>query len=269
MKHIFALTLCICTAVAANAQNPGYFNRKNVVEFSMNGQYPIFPNIKYITGSNFYKVKNGMLTNSRDRFDFGFRFAYMRTLKRNFGLGLEFGYDYYSIQREGTSAYLEAPYYYYVNIDFSKMDVSSMMIMPKLEFSNKGSVLPMGIAHQIGIGIRMVKPVDKEYSYASGQYDNYTMEAIPIPEKYKYKGGSVRGLTLMYAVNMRTPLSKRLFLNYGLRYTLNFMSKPSYLEQQTIQDSGLEMSEAEFRLIARERKQLSFIQASIGLSFAF
>ncbi len=267
MKNIFALTLCIFLAAAANAQNPGYFNRKNVLEFSMNGQMPVFNNLRYAFGDPFYKVKNGRLTNSRDRFDYGFRFAYMRTVKRNFGIGLEFGYDYFSIQRDNKYV---SDWFYNNNYDFEKIDVSSMMIMPKLEFSNKGSVLPMGIAHQIGIGIRMVKPRDKEYHYADGEYSgsSQTGVAIPMPDTSSYQGGSVRGLTVMYAVNMRTPLSKRLFLNYGLRYTLNFMSKPSYLEYDNMNQS-IEMSEAEFRMLARQRKQYSFIQASIGLSFAF
>lgn len=268
MKHIFALLFGIFAAVTAKAQNPGYFNHKNVLEFSFNGQVPLFANIREITGDDYFnKLENSTFVRQRDFFDYGFRFAYMRTLKRDLGIGLEFGYDYFTVQRE--TQYNSG--WFYGNTYFQKTDVSSMMIMPKIEFSNKGSVLPMGISHQIGLGVRLVKPTD-EQSY----YIHMTDGSLPYGKKpliknpYDYKGGAVRGMTLMYAVNMRTPLSKRLFLNYGLRYTLNFMSKPSYLDIEEYQNNETpELMEAEFRSMVRQRKQLSFIQASLGISFAF
>lgn len=268
MKNIIAALVCITFTFASQAQNPGYFNHKNVAEFSFNAQTPLFSNLAYIFGGDYFnKVQGTRFAKTRDNFDYGIRLAYMHTFKRNFGAGLEFGYDYFSVQQEPKTYYSGWDYGY---LAFERTNVSSMMIMPKLEFSNKGSVLPMGISHQIGLGIRMVSPVDKQYYIANALNQNQVYYT-PIEENpYKYKGKAVRGATLMYAVNMRTPLTKRLLLNYGLRYTLNFMSKADYYEKQEAYDNpGPELLEPIFRDLVRKRKQLSFIQASIGLSFAF
>jgi hypothetical protein len=253
-----------------HAQNPGYFGKKNVIDFTFIAQSPVFGNIGYQGGSNqLLKLENGNLVESKDRFDWGFRFNYSHPTKRDFALGIEAGYDYYSVQRNYRS---DADYY--TNYYFEKLDVKSLSIMPKLEFSNEGGLLPMGISHQIGIGIRMVKPVDKAFSYA--QTDFYASNVnIPITtegaEYLKYTGSAVKGMTLMYALNFRTPLTKSLLLNYGIRYTLNFMSKTyfsAYNSQETY-PNVLKLTENEFQSIVRTRKQLSFIQANIGLSYAF
>lgn len=265
MKKIFFIITFTWLTINAKAQNPGYFNRKNVVEFTAIGQYPFFSNVQAMYGETreFNKVKNDQFKPYRDRFDWGFRIAFNHTFKRNFGAGIEFGYDYFSVQRESRmiiNNFLYSEYF------FEKVDAASMMIMPKLEFSNRGSVLPMGITHQIGIGIRLVKPVNKTYQYALYEYGS----AFEIPDEFAYKGGTVKGVTFMYAVNVRTPLTKSLFLNYGIRYTANFMGNPRYVIPTTY-DGGatLEMTQDEFQSLVRRRKQLSLIQASIGLSFAF
>lgn len=75
----------------------------------------------------------------------------------------------------------------------------------------------------------------------------------------------------MYALNFRSPLTKSLMLNYGIRYTWNFMGKPPYdINGDYVESySDLQLSENELKEIVRYRKQFSLIQASIGLSFAF
>lgn len=272
MKNTIITGLFIALAFGSKAQNPGYFNKKNVVELSVNGQYPFFANLRFALNERYmYKEKDGALAPMRDRFDFGFRFAYMRSLKRNFGVGLEFGYDYFSIQRGSKT--IDGGMGYNATVYFEKTDLTSMMIMPKMEFSSKGGLLPMGIAHQIGFGVRMVKPADKTTHYALANYDNsggqYIGNAVELPAEYKYKGAAIRGFTFMYAVNMRSPLTKSLFLNYGIRYTVNFMGKSIYSEYGNYENNNIAMGESELRYYARQRKQVSFIQASIGLSFVF
>jgi hypothetical protein len=85
----------------------------------------------------------------------------------------------------------------------------------------------------------------------------------------KYKGSAIKGYTLMYAMNFRSPLTKSLLLNYGIRYTVNIMNS-AFLNEYIVEDlSDLELTESEFKDIVRYRKQFSFIQANIGLSFAF
>lgn len=262
MKKYIIYYIFLGLTFTSFAQNSGYFGKKNVFEFSMNGQYPLFPNARILFNNapKFWKVQDGTMVEGYDNFDFGFRFTYMRTVKRNIGIGLEFGYDYFSIQR--TQSVLGFNYVATENID-----VSSMSIMPKIEFTGEKELLPMGIAHQIGVGVRILNPVDKPYSYMNVNGSSVYGPLNEIPDAYKYKGGSVKGYTLMYAINMRTPITKFLFLNYGLRYTWNFMAKGDYYPYAS--DSNIQMSMEEFRYFARQRKQFSLIQGSLGLSVVF
>lgn len=262
MKKSIIYWVLVGLSFSSFAQNSGYFGKKNVVDFSFNGQYPLFSNLSILTSNstNFWHRKGEKLEQAYDNFDYGFRFVYMRTLKRNIGLGLEFGYDYFNIQRPQVV-------YGFSYIMTEKINVSSMAIMPKIEFTGEKELLPMGIAHQIGVGVRILNPVDKPYSYMNVNGNSVFGELKEIPEAYKYDGGSIRGYTLMYAINMRTPLTKFMFLNYGLRYTWNFMSKGDYVPFGS--QTSLQMEMDEFMYLARKRKQFSLIQANVGISIVF
>lgn len=273
MKNIVKVLLLMVFINNVNAQNPGYFGKKNVVDFSVNLQNPLFSNLRSRTDDNtrFLGLDGSNLRSVNDRFDWGFRFNYSRPLKRSFAIGVEFGYDYFSVQRHYKQD--QNNYYYYY---FQKIDVNSMSIMPKLEFSSAGGLLPMGISHQVGIGVRLIKPVDKEYNVGitdNYQSQTYASTVIPIEptlaSKLAYTGSSIKGYTIMYALNFRSPLTKRLMLNYGIRYTWNFMGKPPYNDYMLNSYSDLQLTENELKEIVRYRKQFSLIQASIGLSFAF
>ena len=261
MRKIITVLLFLVFVNQIQAQNPGYFGSKNIVDFTANGQFNFFNNFeKY-----FYRYVNTKLVKTKDNFDWGFRVNYSRVLKRNLAFGVECGYDYYTIQ----------PYeiYNYDNnfkANFENWDVKALNIMPKLEFSNRGGLLPMGISHQVGLGVRLVKVVDREYHYVLNDYGNNISSfsnAIVMPDSFRYKGVA-KGLVVMYALNMRTPISKRLFLNYGLRYTLNFMSR-QLDDTQGNNSQSLSMTQSEYQNLVRQRKQFSLVQASIGLSFAF
>lgn len=273
MKNIVKVLLLMVFIHHVNAQNPGYFGKKNVVDFSINVQNPMFSNLRARWNDNvkFWGLNGSNLSPKNDRIDWGFRFDYSRTLKRNFAIGIEFGYDYFSVQRHYRRD-LNSNYNYY----FESINASSMCIMPKLEFSSPGGLLPMGISHQIGFGVRVVKPVEKAYQvamiegYQTSNNPNTILPINPGLSSYlPYNGSSIKGYTFMYALNFRSPLTKSLMLNYGIRYTLNIMGKAPYDDYSVNSWSDLQLTENEFREIARYRKQFSLIQASIGLSFAF
>ena len=274
MKYRILICLSLLTVQTVLGQNSGYFGKKNVVDFAVNLQNPSFSNLRIFANkeNTLLDLEGDFLTSSTDRLDWGFRFNYSRTLKRNFAIGVEFGYDYFSAQRKFRQSQFSSDYYY-----FQKIDVNSMSIMPKIEFTTSGGLLPMGISHQIGFGVRIMKPVDKDYTVANANdYVFYGSDfLIPVDEtltkETNFVGDPVKGYTLMYAINLRSPLTKSLLLNYGIRYTLNFTGKPPYNFENTYVDdiSDFNLTENEFKEIVRYRKQFSFIQAFIGLSFAF
>src|SRR5690606_5491330 len=70
----------------------------------------------------------------------------------------------------------------------------------------------------------LTKPIEGEYA-VEPHFDSYADPALASsfdPKKVvDYGMDPVRGITILYAFNVRTPISRSLLLNYGIRYTLN------------------------------------------------
>lgn len=184
MTNIVKVLLLMVFINNVNAQNPGYFGKKNVVDFSFNLQNPLFSNLRTVLNSDnkLLGLNGSNIKPVSDRLDWGFRFNYSRPLKRSFAIGLEFGYDYFSVQRQAKQEQYSSVYYY-----FQKIDINSMCIMPKLEFSSSGGLLPMGISHQVGFGVRIIKPVDKEYNVAITQGYQTIGSATSLPVDLRFR----------------------------------------------------------------------------------
>jgi len=274
MKNsIFTWIFCL-TATTLLSQNTGYFGKKTIVEFNMIGSTPVASN--YLFGSEystvFYKEKNGSLVEKRDGFDFGIRLGAMRTLKRNFAIGFEAGTDYFSI---GIPSYLDIStndYSISLPVRHEMMDIRGLYFMPKIEFSNKGGLLPMGITQQIGFGFRYYSPVEKDYLY-DVMPDYYGGQPAPVDiegKVYNYKEESYKSKTVFYGIHMRTPINKFMFINYGVRYTVNFMKRlDQYNTYGTNVNEEYLINRAEMSNLIRARMQRSYIYASVGLSFVF
>ena len=272
MKNAICTWIFCLAATALFSQNTGYFGKKTIIEFNIIGSSPVFSNYVFSseTQVDYYKAKGSSLVQKRDGFDFGIRFGAMRTLKRNFAIGFEAGTDYFSI---GMPPYIDISTNGYTasyDMMHEMMDIRGLYLMPKIEISNKGGLLPMGITHQIGFGFRYYSPVEKDYVYNVQSY--YYGEPLPsnIDAKlYDYDQKAYVSKTLFYGINMRTPLTKFMFINYGVRYTLNFMKKQMIYSSLNSGDEEFYIKRAEMSNLIRDRMQKSFIYASVGLSFVF
>lgn len=265
MRWIIISFLLLGTTNSFLAQNAGYFGKKNTLDAAFNASIPLFSNLRQ--SATMLKYDNGQLAEHKDWIDVAYRFSYMRALSRRFGLGLEIGTEYISARRPNASIQMNTYPYYSANYIFEKIDILTTTVMPKLEFTNATGLLPMGLSHQFGIGINFSNMRDRDYHYQKLSDGSEANEEVKlITSAMKYTGGSVKSVTFMYQLNMRTPLTKFLFLNYGMRYMHNIM--PSF-DSYDSQVSSVTMSKSDFRNIVRNRRQYAFIQASLGLSFVF
>ena len=214
-----------------HAQNSGLYGKKTFIEINGLGYSPMFPNFFNKSDSYYYrtfKVENGFLVEKKDRINYGFRVAIGRALKRNFAIGIEAGLDYFNLRTpyEHYYEYSNNWYYDYYYVKHENLDVKMTQIMPKLEFTKEGGLLPIGMNHQIGFGLNSFQVVDREYEHAvtDGQ-SNLTQEEIAtIGKRFFNRDQKYKGYTVMYAFNIRTPITKNLLINYGIRYTLNLKS---------------------------------------------
>jgi hypothetical protein len=72
------------------------------------------------------------------------------------------------------------------------------------------------------------------------------------------------GMTFLYAFNIRTPLSKSLMINYGIRYTLN-------LKNMFVTDIGTDQKyypEDEVRTDLKRMRLTNVLSFNLGLTYA-
>ncbi|MFT5778243.1 MAG: hypothetical protein ACI837_001199 [Crocinitomicaceae bacterium] len=188
------LFLFILMNFAAFGQHNGFFGKKSYIELNSVSYIPLLANIvDAVNGYISYQKKDGILIEKRDWFDTGIRLAAGRSISNTKGFGLELGLDF-----QDFTPFLA---------EHEMLAMRTVSILPKMEFTHRNGLLPMGLNHQIGLGYALSKLVKKSYigeSYTPDYDENYS------------------GITLLYGLNMRTPLSKKIMLNYGFRYTLNW-----------------------------------------------
>jgi hypothetical protein len=130
----------------------------------------------------------------------------------------------------------------------------------------------MGFSHELGFGVIYSNIVKKDYPFNYSEMQIYGDTAGVVNEEYirqhliNYDVFSVRRFTLLYGMNLKIPLTKFLFLNYGVRYTLNrfpFISKrhvPRYTSDFLFSSGTVDNS------ISFERAKNLF-NFSIGLTY--
>lgn len=273
MKNLFFITI-ILISFNGTAQFSGYYGKKNYVDVDYKFYVPMFGNLR---GQNEGYDEN--LKRKVDWFNYGFRVNLGRLISNHVSIGFEFDQDYaqvpapYSIY--GNSSY---GYYYIGSLGPHEMiDINTITIMPKIGVSRK-SIQPLGITHEFGIGYTITSVQDKDYAYkfTFTQYD----ENLGVDTQYNLtnqnngplidKDTKFKGVTLLYGLNVKKNLTKSLFLNYGIRYTFNWLlghSKISY-DDATSNNIAAFSTEDLFIHIRRQRAY-NFVTANIGLTFAF
>ena len=271
MRFLF-FSLLLTTSAISFAQNSGLYGKKRFLEVNGLGYMPI---IGWFAAdlNEVYKKEGNLLLQGKDIINYGFRLNLGTTVKRNVALSIEFGYDYANINSQeyinvpGTDdwGYSYTAQYY---IQHEMLDVNSMVIMPKIEITKDGGLLPLGLNHQIGIGYTSSIVKDRDYLYKTSgfNYENFTPSEDPetLIENLVNFDQKFKGYSFLYAFNVRTPVTKSLLINYGLRYTLNLTQmSPTYSPG----NFGIESTDV--ASLIRRMRLTNVITFNLGLTFAF
>lgn len=252
MKVLFFILLI---SSGVYSQHTGFFGSKTYIELNTLSHIPIINNLIF-SGSTPYKATGNTLLEKRDWFEVGIRLAIGHSLKNNSGIGLEIGMDFQNLAApEGGNNFDYSTNYI---VKHEMLSVRTLVIMPKLEFANADGLLPIGLNHQVGIGFSSSKVVDKEYLIERNQAISYAEELdfAPISDGFK-------GITFLYAMNMRTALSKHLIINYGIRYTLNVVLLAT---EPLGTQSGYQISRNRLGQSLRSRRLHNALTFNFGLS---
>lgn len=246
-----ATFLFLLVSTFSCAQHNGYYGKKSYVEVSSTSNFPLLHNLLF-TNYTTYKREGNSLIEKKDWFDTGFRVSAGYAPKSNLGFAFEFGMDFQNV----PAPIRDGAFDLYIT-RHEKLSVRTMSFVPKLEFTNMNGLLPLGLNHQIGIGYTTSSVVDKAYVM---NVDNTQAEVALVDFGYSYSG-----FTLLYALNMRTPITQGIMLNYGFRYTFNWLD---ITPTQATTLNGFQVNGSAVGLQIR-RRRFNFLNFNLGVSVPF
>lgn len=253
-------------------KNNGYYGHKGFIQVESVMSYPLFSNF-LSNENNAYTSSNSSLILKKDNFNIGFRINAGYAIKRNIALSFEYGQEY-------SSVYLDPYNTVYTNfgdqyfVEHEMLDVTTNVFIPKIEFGTSKSLLPMGLSHQIGFGISYSKVKEKDYlyryvDYSGASYTGYTHYSTSSSDLDPINFSNLKSLkryVILYALSMRSPITKNLMIHYGLKYTLNVGKKQIYNSYSN--NSNEYFTSEIIQSVARQRLY-SFMSVNVGLTYAF
>jgi hypothetical protein len=266
---LFGVVVLLC--VSLKAQTSGLYGKRNYLEVNGLSNLRLFGLL--IDEAYYYKpLGNGVIA-GRDMIDVGCRMTLGRVFSNSFAFGIEAGMDFQSIGMSSgsfTVPYTDQwgyEYYQYVSFQHEMLDTRTISIMPKVSFTKKGGLLPIGLNHEIGFGINSTKVIDKDYNYRliSGTEYLSAQDSVKLDQRYVDYDQKYSGFTLMYAFKIKTPVSKKVMINYGLRYTLNLRNFGQLIPNS---NQVIVSSDDISRSIGRMRIS-NMMTFNLGISYAF
>jgi hypothetical protein len=225
MKQFITLILISSSFVYSAQGTPGYLGKKIILDFSLKVATPTFRK-QYIA-----VIEDHGLNVKQDVLDLGFKGSAMYAVNRNFLVGGTIGFDRFRTNANrvysiNTNDITFTDDVILDNSNIQALPFTLFSVIPKIEFAGKGSLLPMGLSHQVGIGYFNAR-VDKRAVF--GKVQSYDASGIlsPLTPTNNVENlldpsiKSFNGVTFLYAMNMRLPISDRLMINFGIQYTYN------------------------------------------------
>lgn len=281
---LFILFTFIISSINLSAQdNKGYYNSKFFISFDGLVNNPFFYNIKNSYNEFSYYDKN--LVERKDKVNYGFKLDIAYIAKRNVALSVELGQEFSNIYTPSrinynyfypNSTYSES---YSYDVKQSSLNVRTFSIVPKIHFATKNALLPLGLNHQIGVAINYSKIVDNDAPYEIIENTDYysstpTIVDSIVASQYKTKFFDyenqipTRTIAFLYALNMRTPITKNLLLSYGFRYTFR-VNLNSMLYTANFASNEFVYSQEDISNLIKVQRTRNIINFNLGLTYAF
>ena len=231
MKTILATVVLLASITAHSQDNYGFYGKKTYIEVTSSSYIPLFYNLTTLPGYKRISESSNTLRETENWFHMGLRASVGHTVKSNLGIALEVGYDQFSVNDQlifniqnpdGSNNSWSVK-------NHERVQINSILIMPKIEIAGSNGLLPNGLVHQIGVGFTINNPVEKEYVVNLQNDSSWN----PIPSGFNPDLSDEIDLTrsykmfrLMYGLKMRTPIGKSLMINYGFRYNFDLGITP-------------------------------------------
>lgn len=275
MKKILICSYSLFISLNYFSQNFGYFGKKNILDFDLACYTPFLR--KYFDEQGVYYVStaNG-LKKKGDNIEASFSFNYSRNISRKADFGIEIGYQRIDVGNEQTfsNSIYDTDGNTFKQVYFGALEnfkFNHIYMIPKIELRVKNGIFGLGISHQFGCGIGFSRFVNKKYNFdfkknGSGVQLSEEEKNDFRTNMYDFSNTDFTNFIFMYALNYRKPISEKLMLNYGLKYSLNvgFKSITKYNYNPKYFIDTYEIQE-----LIRADKYFNIIQFKLGLSYVF
>lgn len=266
MRNLLIISTLLLS-LTSYSQNTGLYGKKFCIDIGGSGSFPLFN----MRNGEMYKYKGGELVSKIDLFDYSLRTGVSYALAKNFSLGLEFDMDFLNIAAPESIdfEYTTSSYYYSgTRIKHEALNVHSFVFMPRMSFASKNALLPIGLSHQVGIGMSYSKIKERDYQYkllvTPDNLGNIPDTADFHNRLYNYDNDAVKGLVFMYSLNVRTPINQFMMITYGFRYEINIGLKD--IANGSDPDYFMSIRTAYDNIKTRRRN--SIISLNLGVAFA-
>lgn len=270
--HKFIFPLFLFQVLISSAQHTGkpkgFYNAKYLISAEMIGHIPFVYN--RTKDDYIYSKYDADLKEKTDRFNYGFRISAGKIISRQFIFSLEGGVDFSHVYLPMNKSIPGVDDFNSIKMTFPSLSVRTYSFMPKFEVASKKALMPMGFSCQFGLGLSLSQVIDKNYAAKASVYHYETGEqtfnvnpSYMAKHFYKYDTDLIKSLTFLYAFSIRTALSKKLLLDYGVRYTLNMA-----FDRGTIKESSQYIiSESEMKHYVQNQQFLSIIRLNVGVTY--
>lgn len=252
MKYL-SLFIGLLITSASFAQGSGFYGKRNFIEVSGKGYYPLLQRWVMDPPKGF---NSNFDPAAYDHFNYGATLKYMRSSEKSFARGFELGIDFASIFPKAVLPYEGAV------LESEAFDITTYSLLSKSEMAYGSGTLPMGFVHEFGLGATMTSIDKRDYTYQIIKGE-LTEEQLSVMTPVNYDKNYF-GLTVLYGFKMRHALNKTILFNYGLRYTFNYVFKGDNQAHNNVL-----MSDEEQALAIRKQRISNVITLDVGFTFAF
>ncbi len=246
-----------------SAQNSGFIGKRNIISVDGRLFSPAFYNIfnneddyrKATDGTNNFKDSRNLLT-------YGMNFTLGRTVSNRVAFLLQGSFLRYKTVLHPFNASGTLQSKNVLKSTFFRNQ--SVGIMPIIEFTNSGGIVPFGLSNQIGFGIYTNKPLKDDYLILTQGFPEVTYHDED--KLFDYDTYKIRSYSLMYKINLRLPITRSLLFNIGFRYNLNITKFAAFFDNKS-DEFGFAL--ADYRDQVRRAQITNFVSMETGLSFVF
>lgn len=259
--------ICFSLAVTSLfAQPTGFYGKKILIGVEGFGCVPLL-NGFFKEGVNYYS--NNELVNKKELFNVGYGLHVVRSLNQNRAAGIELNRRYSSapvgsefplVFRNGNDDNTLDTLF--ASIERTQLVTSNVLF--RMEFAPKHSISPFGLTHYFGLGFGIT---GLNQTYAHYQLKNTGNSSTEQIDVLNYTGNwqNYRSVVAQYGISMRYALTKKMALDFGVKYMINYFLKPSV---EAIQESNTAITfDYERTYYDLKRKNILNLNAKLGVCY--